>query len=314
MKIAAFQTLDSILRNGSMAAAAKEMHLTPSAVSMQIKQLEEYLGQQLFDRSKLQVKATPIAYDVSRVMQEALQRLESVRRRPAMTVEGSLRLGVIPSMQPILLPAAMRLVRDRHPNLKVQPTRGKSADLTLEVKAGRLDAAVVAQPETGGSSRLNWHPLTRRELVLIAPPSSQSGSPVALLRKHDWISYDRNTITGRLAGRFVHSLVREKKSHIELDEVRAIVAMVSAGLGVSVVQLAEPSICLTYPVRLVRLGRNAPSVEFSLVSRKSDTDSRTLSALKDAISTVMTAVYSPAGSDAVEMFTASMSPLDNGDQ
>jgi DNA-binding transcriptional LysR family regulator len=296
MKIATFSTLDAVLRNGTMAAAAKEMHITPSAVSMQIKQIEQYLGQQLFDRSGLQAKPVPLAYEVCGVMQEALKRLETVRRRPAMTIEGNIRLGVIDSMQPILLPATMRLLRDRYPSLRLQPARGKSADLTNAVKAGKMDAAVVAQPESDGSTRLNWHPLMRRELVLITPPSADDLSTTALFRKHEWICYDRSTIAGRMAARYVNSHIREKRSSLELDEVRAIVAMVSAGLGVSIVQLSEPSICLTYPVRVLRLGRDAPILRISLVTRKSDSDSRPLSALKDAMTTVMsTTLKQPAG-------------------
>ncbi len=73
MKIDAFATLDAVLRGGSFAAAAQEMHLTASAVSMQMKQLELYLGQPLFDRSGHQVRPTALAHDVASALREGLQ-------------------------------------------------------------------------------------------------------------------------------------------------------------------------------------------------------------------------------------------------
>lgn len=95
MKIDAFSTLDAVLRGGTLAAAAHEMNLTPSAISMQMKQLEAYLGQPLFDRSGLQVKPMKLAHEVSSVMRDALQQLESLRKRASVSIEGSVRLGVI---------------------------------------------------------------------------------------------------------------------------------------------------------------------------------------------------------------------------
>ncbi len=57
MKIDTFATLDAVLRGGTFAAAAAARNVTPSAVSMQMKQLEAYMGQPLFDRSGLQVRS-----------------------------------------------------------------------------------------------------------------------------------------------------------------------------------------------------------------------------------------------------------------
>lgn len=286
MKIEAFVTLETVLRTGTLAAAAKTLHLTPSAVSLQMKQLENYIGQQLFDRSGLEIKPLPAAHEVSETMQRALDRLETFRRRKTIVVEGNIELGIIESMQPLLLPGLTRILRAQYPALHLQPRRGKSAELTNAVKAGQLDAAVVAQPETGGSSRLHWHPLQDQELALVAPPGGRDTSAAALFRRHEWIRYDRKTIAGRLAARYVNRHLRSRHGTIELDGVRAILAMVNAGLGVSIVQLSEPGVSLTYPVRVLRL-RDAPVIRFALVMRKADADSRPLTALKQVLEQVL---------------------------
>lgn len=283
MKIDAFATLDAVLRGGSFAAAAAEMHLTASAVSMQMKQLELYLGQPLFDRSGHQVRPTGLAHDVAQAMRDGLVQLRSLRRHAPRAVEGVVRLGVIESLLPVLLPGTLVELKARYPRLELRPVRGRSIGLTDAVKAGELDAAVVAEPGQGGSARLLWHPLFRREMRLIAPPSAVETSVPALFKQYDWIRYDRQTISGALAARFVSAHVQHKRGTLELDSVPAIVALVSAGLGLAVVHLVDTGICQSHPVRIVRLGRGAPAVQMSLVMRKADADSRLLGALHEAM-------------------------------
>jgi DNA-binding transcriptional LysR family regulator len=260
-----------------------------------MKQLEAYLGRQLFDRSGLQVRPLPLAFQVSAVMSRARSELEALRRTTGLTIEGTLRLGVIESMQPLLLPRTLQYVRQRYPGLRVHPTRGRSAELTNAVKAGEIDAAVVAQPETGGSSRLQWHPVMRCPLSLIVPPNETSTSLPDLFARYEWIRYDVGTIAGRAASRYVNARVRHKTSHLELDAVRAIVAMVSEGLGLSLVQLSEPGIGTAFPVRVIPLP-DAPHLRFAFVTRAADADSRLLAVLREAIDHGMAGSGFPAGS------------------
>lgn len=289
MKIDAFSTLDAVLRGGTLAAAAAEMNLTPSAVSMQMKQMELYLGQPLFDRSGLQVRPTPLAHEVAGLMRDTLAQLESLRKRSTVAIDGVVRLGVIESMQPVVLPGVIGLLRERYPQLELRPARGRSAGLTGQVKAGELDAALVAQPEDGGSARLRWQPMLRREMVLVAPPGATETTVAALFKQYEWIRYDRSTITGAMAARYAAQVRDKRGSSLEFDNAAAIVAMVSAGLGISIVQIADPGLCQTYPVRVVRLGRNAPVLQLSLVTRKADDDSRPVAAVRDAVRSVLMA-------------------------
>jgi DNA-binding transcriptional LysR family regulator len=283
MKLEAFLTLGAVISEGSFAAAAAVMNLTPSAVSMQMKHLEHYLGQPLFSRAGLKVQPTAMAHQVLGAMRDGLQQIEKLRRRNTVLVEGTVRLGLIESLQPLLLPGTMRLLRDTHPRLMLRPQRGRSAGLTDDVKAGQLDAAVVAQPEKGRVAGLMWYPLLKRELVLIVPPGESGRTARLLLKHYDWIRYDRHTTTGAMGARYVRELMPEKRSTIELDSVTAIVAMVSAGLGVAVLQIMDPSVCERYPVRTIRFGAAAPTLQVSVVTRKGDEDSRPLSALRDAL-------------------------------
>ena len=287
MKIEMFQTLEAVLRGGSLAAAASEMNLTASAVSMQMKQIEAWLGQPLFDRSGHAIRPTALAHEVAASMREGLEHLHSLRRRSVVQVEGVVRLGIIESMLPSLLPGTMTALRARFPRLELRPTGGRSIGLTDAVKSGELDAAVVAEPEKGGSARMHWRPLLRSEMRLIAPPDTNETSVPALFKQYEWIRYDRQTITGMLAARYVASQVRTGRGALELDSIPAIIAMVSAGLGIGLVLLVDAGFCQSYPVRFVRLGRGAPAVQLSLATRKADAESRPLQAVADAITSVI---------------------------
>jgi DNA-binding transcriptional LysR family regulator len=288
MKLEAFATLDAVITEGSFAAAAAVMNLTPSAVSMQMKHLEQYLGQQLFNRAGLQVRPTAMAHQVRDAMRGGLQQIDAMRRRNTVVVEGTVRLGLIESIQPVLLPGTMRLLRDAHPALQLRPQRGRSVGLTDDVKAGKLDAAVVAQPEKGRLAGLTWAPLLQRELLLIAPPGETgvASTAKAMLERYEWIRYDRGTASGAMAARYVRRVAPDKRSTLELDSVTAIVAMVSAGLGVSVVQLMDPTLVERYPVKVIRLGAGAPTLQISVVMRKGDEERRALQAVRDAMKRV----------------------------
>ena len=287
MNIQVFDTLQAVLRTGSLAGAAAEVKLTPSAVSMQMKQLEEHFGQPLFDRSGRRVQPTALAREIVEVMQSPLGRLSELRHRPTFAVAGPISLGVIETLQMGLLPGVVGYLRKRHPALQVRPVRGRSVELVEAVKAGRLDAAVVVRPPTGGSQRLNWIPLMRNELVLVAPPDSSGNGLAALFRSYDWIRMNPETYTGRLAARHVARHARDARSSVDLQSVHLIVAMVTAGLGVSVVVRPDRRLVAAYPVRILGLGRDAPAVEIALLSRKSDAQDVKLAAVRQAIQDVL---------------------------
>ena len=79
MKLAFLNTLDAVLRRGSFAAAAQEVGLTAGAVSLQIRGLEKYFGQPLFDRSSRTSRPTPFAKELAGSIQGALATIEALR-------------------------------------------------------------------------------------------------------------------------------------------------------------------------------------------------------------------------------------------
>lgn len=290
MKIAFLNTLDAVLRRGSFAAAAQEVGLTAAAVSLQIRELEKYFGQPLFDRSSRTSRPTPFARELSGNLQGALATIEALRDKRSPLVLGRIALGTIRSVQTTTLPATMLDLRARYPRLEVRLVQEDSPVLLRELNAGDLDAAVVVRPRAGGSSRLHWRNLARESFVLLAPPNAKSDSVAELLHTHEWIRWDTSLTGGRSAASFIHRVAPRARGTLDLVSIEAIVAMVSAGLGVSVVPRLRGPLRAAYPVREISLGRNAPTRQIAFVCRAADADNRRVAAVLESFEHV----YGPA--------------------
>jgi len=286
VKLAFLSTLDAVLRRGSFAAAAQEVGLTAGAVSLQIQGLEKYFGQPLFDRSSRTSRPTPFARELSGNIQGALAIIEALRDKRSTQVLGRIALGTIRSVQTTTLPATMLDLRARYPRLEVRLIQEDSPVLLRELNAGELDAAIVVRPKAGGSSRLRWINLARESFVLLVPPNAKGDSVAELLRAHEWIRWDASLTGGQSAARFIHRVAPKARGTLDLASIEAIVAMVSAGLGVSVVPRLRGPLRKAYPVREISLGRNAPTRQIAFVCRAVDAGNRRVAAVREALERV----------------------------
>lgn len=286
MNTAALTTLTAILERGSFAAAASAIGCTPSAVSLQVKQLEHYFGQPLFDRSARAVQPTAFAQEVGTAARELLDRLAALRAHRPVTVSGRVRLGAITSIQTDALPPVLRLLRDRHPALEVQVALHDSDQLMVELRAGRIDAAALVRPAAGGSSRLLWHNLVKQPFVLLVPADAPPATPAELLQRLDWIRYDPALTGGRIAADYVKRMGPRARCAMTVQSIDAIVAMVSARLGASVVPQPRAALLDAHRVRAVGLGRGAPTRQIALARRRGDEGNRNIDALRHAFAVV----------------------------
>lgn len=283
MKIETFHTLQSVITTGSMAAAAQQLHLSPGAVSMQIKQLEAFMGMTLFDRSGAAVSAKPLAYEVSDMSQQFLQQLNGLRQRSSLVVQGSMRLGVLDSLMPLLLPPSLVYAKQRYPHLTLQVVHGRSKFLLQQVRAGEVDLAVLAQPAADAVTRgLHWQTLMTIPFMLLAPPDSQ-GDVAQCLKHYPWIAYDRHTTSGAMAAQYVSQTYGDQPVAMEFDNISAIVSMVSLGLGVAVLQIADPRLLKMHALRMLALPNSAPVMHYALLSRQEMVHQRRIQAVQEAL-------------------------------
>jgi DNA-binding transcriptional LysR family regulator len=283
MNLAFLETLSTVLRTGSFAAAAADRHLSPSAVSQQMKRLEDYFGQPLFDRSSQQVRATAFAHQVMALFAQTLGSMEQLRHRDTHTIEGEVRLGITDSMQAMVLPPTLRMLKSRYPKLIVKPVRGRSQSLIELLKTGEVEAAVVIQPPNGGARRLRWDLLRQEPLVLIAPPDAQETSVEKLLHTYELIRFEGSANVGRLGARYLAARGLKARGDIELQSVLPVVALVSSGLGVSIAFMPDRRATAGYPVKEVSLGEDAPQMRVAFVTRPRQDKNGLVEVVREAI-------------------------------
>ena len=283
MNLANLATLAAIVDGGSFAAAAEAVGRTPSAVSLQVKQLERWFGRPLFDRSARTVRATSFGRDAAMVAREVVARLDALRTKPAFDAAGRVRLGAIATAQADFLPEALKRLRDKHPALDVELMLADSDELIAAVKSGRLDAAVVVRPASGGSRRLAWRNLRSQPYVLLAPASQAGRTPQEIVQRNEVIRYDPALTGGRAAARYLRDVFPRAKVAMDVRSIDAIVAMVSAGLGVSIVPQPRQALLDAHRVRAVALGRRRPARQIAFVARSADAEDRNVAAVADAL-------------------------------
>ncbi|MCK8463569.1 LysR substrate-binding domain-containing protein [Aliiroseovarius sp. S1339] len=146
--------------------AADQCHVTQPALSNQIKELEVRLGTPLFVRERKGVELTSSGQDVlataKRIMAELERMEDAVHWQRGLT--GRLRLGVIPTVAPYLLPVALPLIRGQTTGLDLRLREAQTADLISDLEDGRLDAAIIALPS--GVSGMVETPLFRDRFLL----------------------------------------------------------------------------------------------------------------------------------------------------
>ena len=147
MSIRHLRTLLAIAERGSFAAAARDVHLTESAVSMQMKALEAELGVSLFDRTTRPPALTDAARALVPQAADLIAGYERLARRETDDglVQGHLRLGAVPSVITGILPGAIAALRRRHPGVHVEIAMALSAELVERVERRALDAAIVSE-------------------------------------------------------------------------------------------------------------------------------------------------------------------------
>ncbi|MFC7208649.1 LysR substrate-binding domain-containing protein [Comamonas endophytica] len=117
---------------------------------------------------------------------------------------------------------------------------------------------------------------------MVAPPNSTETTAAALFQNHDFIHFDRNTNLGIAVAKYIAKQRIQPKNIIELQSTQALLAMVSAGLGVSMMFCPDRRLTIGFPVRELKLATNASSLHISYVTRKADEDKRALAVTLEA--------------------------------
>lgn len=249
---------------GHFSRAAESCFVSQSAFSTAIQELESLLGAQLVDRTNRQVTITGVGQEVATQARLVLRDLDDLietagqRRAPLC---GTLRLGVIPTIAPFLLPRALPDLRKAYPDLKLFLTEDRTQRIHEKLLDGKLDLLLLALPyEMRGVEEVS---LFRDRFLLACRENTKRVDPA----RYQFNRLDPDSILLLEDGHCLreHTLAAckvrdsEKVSRFSATSILTLVEMVDADLGITYLpEMAEGSALLRNTrVKLYPLGDNS---------------------------------------------------------
>ncbi len=136
--------------HGSFVKAAAVCNVAQPSLSAQIIKLEKELGVQIFERSNVVFKVTDVGQEIlkqARIILSEADRIEDLCQVYKKEVRGILRLGIIPTISPYLIPHFMNQITDSFPHLKLEIHENKTENLITDLVKGLLDVAILSTPK-----------------------------------------------------------------------------------------------------------------------------------------------------------------------
>lgn len=204
------RTFVAIAETGSFSRAGTRIGRTPSAVSMQVKRLEELVGRRLFERDSRTVSLTPIAEavlpDARRVLEGSAALLSRLRTPD---LEGSIALGIAEDYAAIHMPSILKRFARSHPAVQVEVICDDSTFLLGKLIGGEIDAALVTETQLDPVHNvlsdlvhveaIGWIGARDGRAAAIRPLPVAAASPVCLWRRAAASALERARIPYRVA-------------------------------------------------------------------------------------------------------------------
>ena len=242
MHTRSLRTFVAIGRVESFAVAARQLNMTLSAVSMQMKALEERFGIELFDRSVRPPRLTPLGRQLMDHAQEVVAAEDAFVAAASFddAVAGQFAIGFVNTASVRLLPEFLVLAKTRLPRMRFELSTGLSHVLEEKVQNGTLDAAVVTEPVQQGA-RLDYLPIVTERILFAAHAEVTTRDPALLAATTPFLQFQPNAGIGKLIARQAAAFTpASAPAPILLDYVDAILECVKRGVGFTM--LPEPDI------------------------------------------------------------------------
>jgi DNA-binding transcriptional LysR family regulator len=233
------RTLIEVAALGSFSAAARNLHLSQPAISLQIRELESRTGVTLLHREGKRAIATAAGRDLiahARSLLDGAERARLSMQRHKEGRIGRVRIGtgatsLIYRMQPVL-----RRLRARYPQIDIAVTTGITPSITDGMLADKVDIGLVTLPVDARAFHI--HPLRRDTLMAILPPGTRN--PPARMTPARVVSAplileSEGTNQSLIIREWLRNAGLEARPMMEFDNIEAIKAVVAAGLGQSVI-------------------------------------------------------------------------------
>src|SRR6185436_13963486 len=221
----------AVAESGSLATAAREAHLTPSAISHAIKSLETELGCRLFERAGKKLLLNQAGEQLLAQVGPPLGALEAAAealKRLGKWGQTRLRIGAAASACQHILPGVIRELKKSNTQLELQIESGDMPEMVELVRANKVDLALGVAPDS--LAGLEARSIFRDELMFVCAPSHPwaAGRPITAdgLRTQPLILYQRHSFTARLVEQFFPRHDIEPSTVMEIASVEAVKELV----------------------------------------------------------------------------------------
>jgi LysR family hydrogen peroxide-inducible transcriptional activator len=265
---------EALARHGHFGHAAAACSISQPALSVQIKDLEASLGATLFERSSRQVRLTGFGEDLvarARSILEAVDELGDLARATASQTLTRLRIGIIPTIAPYMLPDVISRLTAAHPGLDLHVRETLTPKLLEELGNGRLDAAVLALPVS--EPTLTEVALFKEDFVLVRP-KADARDPVPdgeALQKMRLLLLEEGHCFRDQALSFCNVGAAVPREGLDGSSLTTLVQMVGAGIGVTLIpEMAVGVETGSAKVSVARFDQAKPKRTIGMVWRKSN--------------------------------------------
>lgn len=271
------QYLKLLADHGSFGRAAEAAHVTQPTLSAGIQELERTLGAAVVDRARSGVILTAVGEEALRratIILNETEELVEAAKAAGQPLSGRFRLGVIPTIAPFLLPKVLPALRTRFPALRLFLREDLTQRLIVLLKAGQLDAALIALPYD--MAGLAWAHVADDEILAALPANhrlaaGKTAAPEALEREELILLEDGHCLREHAlaaCGLRPPRGVGDEES-FAATSLPTLVQMVGSGLGVGFVpaMAVEAGLTDAAPVAVRPLGGEHPSREIVVAWR-----------------------------------------------
>jgi LysR family transcriptional regulator, hydrogen peroxide-inducible genes activator len=276
----------ALARHGHFSRAADACSISQPALSVQIKELEEGLGTPLFERGARQVRLTAFGETFAERVQDILRSVDDLgdlARASREELVAPLRIGVIPTVAPYLLPGLIGDLTRLHPGLDIRVRESVTPKLIEELEEGRLDTAVVALPVSENS--LTEVALFAEEFVLVRPGADRN-KPVPApdeLKEMRLLLLEEGHCFRDQAISFCQ-MQASPRELLDASSLSTLVQMVSAGIGVTLIpEMAVGVETMSGAVSVARFGEPRPSRTIGMIWRKSNPLAKQLTQIAEVV-------------------------------
>ncbi|MFK7792431.1 MAG: hydrogen peroxide-inducible genes activator [Devosiaceae bacterium] len=281
---------DALARHKHFGRAAEACAISQPALSQQIKELEETIGAPLVERAARRTRLTELGEALVERLQPILLRIDELGdlvRASKGPLSGRLRMGVIPTVAPYLLPTIMAALGKRFPDLDLELRESVTRSLIDDLLEGNLDVAIVALPVS--EPALQELALFDEDFVLVRP-KSDANKPVPspqMLQTMRLLLLEEGHCFRDQALSFCKFNAAEPKRVMEGSSLSTLVQMVGAGLGVTLIP--EMALALegrSANVAVTRFPAASPSRTIGMVWRRTNPLADQLVELGDVVKRV----------------------------